>query len=85
MVPTPEYGGDGRLTRGVLREQAECWRGDSTGGDAVIASMDRGEGLGFAPRGFDVVVVVVDVVVVESLPGGGVNGDRGGGDGSGDL
>lgn len=50
LVPTPLYGGDGRFTSGVLRLEAENWRGDSTGGDPVMASMDSGEGLGLGPE-----------------------------------
>lgn len=80
-MPTPLYGGDGRLTTGVLRLQALFCRGDSMGGDPVIVWMSKGDGFGLTDRGFGVSVCVGAF----SRGGGGVRGDSGGGEGSGDL
>ena len=70
FVPTPLYGGEGRLTTGVLRLDAENCLGDTTGGPPVIASMDNGDGLGFGP---DRDLIKGHAVFV-SLLGGGVRG-----------
>lgn len=52
LVWNPLYGGDGRLTKGVLRLEAESNMGDlgdRAGECAVMFSMERGEGLGLLP------------------------------------
>lgn len=97
------------MTRGVLRLEAENCLGESTGGDPVIDSMDKGEGFGFGPvRGLvgtglrlkfedeedeeddgdetpdDKIMPVELSKGFDSRIGGGVRGDRGGGEGSGE-
>lgn len=71
----------------MLRLQAEC-----TGDDPVIVWMSNGDGFGLGPlRGLEVtselVVVLAEVVMtgLTSRGGGGVSGESGGGEGSGDL
>lgn len=98
-MPTPLYGGDGKLTNGVFKLDAENCRGDKTGGEPVMASIDNGEGLGFGPdRTLPTPVLFpavddADEAATEILLGGclcsriggGVRGDSGGGEGMGDF
>lgn len=101
-MPTPLYGGDGKFTSGVFKLDAENCRGDKTGGEPVMASIDNGEGFGFGPDRTlptpdlfpaidgvdDAEEAAADTLMDGGLCsriGGGVRGERGGGDGSGDL